>query len=261
MKNFYRPRCATSIAILVFLLVGCSPKEPATPVEAPDPSATVNAVADAYYAHIMKTAPEAAYFSGIELERHDGLHNNSLTAGAAGDAAIDAMLAELRAVDSDSLLGDPAWITHAYLLEELEGNVGVRVCRTELWNVNQMGGWHSGYAQIAQLQPVGTEELREQSLARWSKFEIYINQEMGNLGEGLKLGYSAPKAVVQRVVDQVDGLLSLEVEQSPFYSPAARDDDEAFALSTRAIVEDRIVPALVRYREFLAGPYMERARE
>jgi len=261
MKNFYHPRCATSIAILAFLLVGCSPTEAATPTKAPDPPAPVNAVADAYYAHVMKTAPEAAYFSGIELERHDGLHNNSRTAGAAGDAAIDAMLAELRTVDSDSLLGDPAWITHAYLLEELEGNVGVRVCRTDLWNVNQMGGWHSGYAQIAQLQPVGTAELRAQSLARWSKLEIYINQEMGNLGEGLKLGYSAPKTVVQRVVDQVDGLLILEVEQSPFYSPAARDDDEAFALATRAIVEDQIVPALRRYREFLAGPYMERARE
>ena len=261
MTNFYRRRCVTNLAILVFLQVGCSPKEAATPAETPDYSATVNAVADAYYAHVIETSPEAAYFSGIDLERHDGLRNNSLAAGAATNAAIDAMLAELRAVDSDALLGDPAWITHAYLLEELEGNVGVRVCRTELWNVNQMGGWHSGYAQIAQLQPVGTPELREQSLSRWSKFDININQELGNLGEGLKLGYSAPKTVVQRVIDQVDGLLALEAEQSPFYSPAARDDDEAFAAATRTIVEDQIVPALRRYREFLAGPYMEEARD
>ena len=226
-----------------------------------DAIATVNKVADDYYAHVMSTNPETAYFSGIELDRHDGLQDNSLAAGAANDAAIDAMLAELQGVDSDALLGDSAWITQAYLLEELEGIVGVRVCRTEVWNVNQMGGWHSGYSQVAQLQPIGTAELREQSLARWSKFEAYIDQEVGNLGEGLKLGYSAPKAVVQRVVDQVDGLLALETEQSPFYSPAARDDDEAFAASTRVIVEEQIVPALRRYREFLAGPYMERARE
>jgi uncharacterized protein (DUF885 family) len=225
-----------------------------------DAIATVNKVADDYYAHVMSTNPETAYFSGIELDRHDGLQDNSLAAGAANDAAIDAMLAELQGVDSDALLGDSAWITQAYLLEELEGIVGVRVCRTEVWNVNQMGGWHSGYSQVAQLQPIGTAELREQSLARWSKFEAYIDQEVGNLGEGLKLGYSAPKAVVQRVVDQVDGLLALETEQSPFYSPAARDDDEAFAASTRVIVEEQIVPALRRYREFLAGPYMERAR-
>ena len=261
MTNFCSPPYAAGLAISVLLLVGCSPKETAVPAETPDPSATVNAVADAYYAHVMRTNPEVAYFAGIELEHHDGMRNNDLISRDTSYAAIDAMLAELRTVDSDALLGDPAWITRAYLLEELEGNVGVRVCHTELWNVNQMGGWHSGYAQIAQLQPVGTPELREQSLSRWSKFETYINQEMGNLGQGLKLDYSAPKAVVQRVVDQVDGLLALEVEQSPFYSPAARDDNEAFATATRAIVEDQINPALRRYREFLAGPYLERARE
>ena len=229
MTNFYWQRYIKSLAIPVVLLAGCSsdtPPETSPPAITPvDAVTAVNTVADAYYAHVMSTTPETAYFAGVELERHDGLHNNSLAAGAASDAAIDAMLAELQAVESDALIGDPAWITYVYLLEELEGSAGVRVCRTELWNVNQMGGWHSGYAQVAQLQPVGTEELRAQSLTRWSKFEAYIHQEMGNLGEGLKLGYSAPKTVVQRVVDQVDGLLALETEQSPFYSPAPRDDD------------------------------------
>jgi len=247
----------------MLLTVGaCSNEAPAPASEpTPDPADVVNRVADTYYAHVMKTAPETAYFSGVELERHDGLHNNSLEAVAANDAAIDAMLADLHTVDSDTLIGDPAWITHAYLLEELEGQVGLRVCRTEIWNVNQMGGWHSGYAQIAQLQPVGTPELREQSLARWSKFEAFIDNEMGNLGSGIKAGFTAPKTVVQRVVDQVDGLLALEVEQSPFYSPAARDDDEAFAAATREIVTNQIMPAMKRYRHFLAGPYMGRARD
>ena len=265
MTNSYFQRGIKSLAILVVLLSGCSsdtpPEAGALVTTSADVIASVNEVADAYYAHVMSTNPETAYFSGIELDRHDGLQDNSLAAGAANDAAIDAMLAELRSVHSDALLGDPAWITQAYLLEELEGIVGMRVCRTEVWNVNQMGGWHSGYSQVAQLQPIGTAELREQSLARWSKFEAYIHQEIGNLGEGLKLGYSAPKTVVQRVVDQVDGLLALETEQSPFYSPAARDDDEAFAAATRVIVEEQIVPALRRYREYLAGPYMESARE
>ena len=265
-----KTRILMSAAAALLIVSACSNDAPApASTPAPDPdldldldlAIVVNRVADAYYAHVMETTPEAAYFSGVELDRHDGLNDNSLAAGAANDTAIDALLADLRTVDSDALVGDPAWITHAYLLEELEGKVGVRVCRSELWNVNQMGGWHSGYAQIAQLQPVGTPELREQSLARWSKFGAYIDQEMGNLGQGLGLGYSAPKTVVQRVVDQIDGLLALEVEQSPFYSPAARDDDEEFAAATREIVGDQIAPAMKRYREFLAGPYMERARE
>jgi uncharacterized protein (DUF885 family) len=123
-----------------------------------------------------------------------------------------------------------------------------------------MGGWHSGYSQIAQLQPVVTPELREQSISRWSKMAAFADQEIENLKTGLELGYSAPKSVVQRVIDQVDGLLALDIEQSPFYSPAVRDTDEAFAAATREIVAGQIYPALQRYRDYLAGPYMEGAR-
>lgn len=249
-------------AFAALLLASACSKEAPAPVTPPavNPAAVVNEVADDYYAHVMNRTPEAAYFSGVELDRHDGLADNSIEAQAANEAAIDSMLTRLQTVNADDLIGSPAWITHAYLLEELEGRVGLRVCRTELWNVNQMGGWHSGYAQIAQMQPVGTPELREQSLARWSKFAGYINQELGNLGDGIKLGYTAPKTVVQRVVDQVDGLLALDTEQSPFYSPAARDDDAEFAAATKQIIEEQIAPALSRYREYLAGPYMEQAR-
>ncbi len=254
-------KLVTAAAAALLILGACSREAPApAPEPASSPDAVVNEVADAYYEHVMSTTPETAYFSGIDLDRHDGLADNSLQAVAASDAAIDAMLARLRTADADSLVGDPAWITHAYLLEELEARVGLRVCKTEVWNVNQMGGWHSGYAQIAQMQPVGTPELREQSLARWAKFAAFIDQEMTNLGEGIELGYTAPKTVVQRVVDQLDGLLALETEQSPFYSPAARDDDAEFAAATRTIVDEQITPALRRYREFLAGPYLERAR-
>jgi uncharacterized protein (DUF885 family) len=63
------------------------------------------------------------------------------------------------------------------------------------------------------------------------------------------------------VIDQVDGLLSLQIEKSPFYSPALRDDDEEFAAATRELVTKQIYPALQRYRDFLAGSYMESARE
>jgi len=128
-----------------------------------------------------------------------------------------------------------------------------------------MGGWHSGYAQVAQQQPVGTAQFRQQSIARWSKFAAYVDQEIENLKTGLELGYSAPKTVVQRVIDQVDGVLALEIEQSPFFSPASRDEasrdeHEAFVAATRGIVADQINPALTRYRDYLAGDYMESAR-
>jgi len=238
--------------------------EPAVELKKPDPATAaataVNRVADRYYALRLEKTPEVAYFSGVELARHDGMAGNSPAARHALKAYENEMLKTLESVDVGTLEGRTEWITHAYLLQELSATAALRVCHTELWNVNQMGGWHSGYAQIAQLQPVGSAELREQSLARWSKMAAFIDQETENLTLGLKHGYSAPKTVVQRVIDQLDGQLSLELEKSPFYSPAIRDQDEAFAAATGEIVANQIYPALQRYRDFLAGTYMENAR-
>jgi len=258
------------VTLFVFVLSACEQpappttetvvSEPGVMAAANDVSATINALADRYYEGTLKRTPETAYFSGVELPRHDGMEDNSPEARKAAEVEADEMLSALKLIDTDTLTGKTAWITHAYLLQTLRASVATRVCRTDLWNVNQMGGWHSGYAQIAQLQPVGTTEYREQSITRWTKFPAYIDQELEYLKSGLGLGYSAPKTVVQRVIDQVDGVLALEVEQSPFYSPAARDDDEVFAKTTRAIVADQINPALQRYRDYLAGPYMESAR-
>ena len=122
-----------------------------------DPAASVNTIADQYYASTLKRTPEIAYFSGIDLPRHDGMEDNSPAARQAAEAEVDEMLAALERVDPDMLNGKTEWITHAYLLQTLKSSVAQRICRTELWNVNQMGGWHSGFSQIAQLQPVGTD--------------------------------------------------------------------------------------------------------
>ena len=233
--------------------------EPAA-IKSVSDAAAVTLLADRYYAITLKLTPEIAYISGVELVRHDGLEDNSPAARQAAQALMDELLFDLERIDASTLSGRTGWITHAYLLQSLRSSVAQRVCRTELWNVNQMGGWHSIYTQIAQLQPVGSAALREQSRARWSKMANYIDQEIENLKTGLELGYSAPKTVVQRVIDQVDGLLALEIEASPFYSPAARDDDEEFATATQLIVADQIYPALQRYRDFLADTYMESAR-
>ena len=238
--------------------------EPVT-VSPPVPPASksakvVNQLADRYYANTLELTPEVAYFAGIDLPRHDGLEDNSPAARRAAEAEIDELLETLEGIDAGTLKGRTEWITHAYLLQTLRASVAQRICRSELWNVNQMGGWHSGYAQIAQLQPVDTPEFRAQSSLRWSKLAPYIDQEIENLKTGLELGYSAPKTVVQRVIDQVDGLLALEIEKSPFYSPASRGEDLEFASATGVIIAEQIYPALRRYRDFLADTYMERAR-
>ena len=257
MKQFNSAWRLGILAACSIALPGCEqPKK-----DAIGTAAEVSALADRFYSETLARTPEAAYFSGIEIDRHDGMEDNSEQARQLAETSIDDMLSKLVSIDADSLVGQPAWITHAYLLQSLKSSVAVRVCRSDLWNVNQMGGWHSGYAQIAQLQPVGTLEFREQSLRRWQKLAAYVDREVENLKRGLDLGYSAPKTVVQRVIDQVDGLLALDIEASPFYSPATRDNDPEFSDATSELVAKQINPALQRYRDYLASRYLDAARE
>ena len=106
------------------------------------------------------------------------------------------------------------WITYGVLLEELEASVGTRICRRERWDVNQMGGWQGSVQNIARRQPVGTEDLRQQALDRYSAIPSFVQQEIENLRLGLDQGYSAPKSVVDLVIGQIDGIVSAPIEES-----------------------------------------------
>jgi uncharacterized protein (DUF885 family) len=250
-------------ASVALLLVACQPEAPpAKPAaEDPSPAEVVNDIADRYYEWRLARTPESAYFAAIELDRHDGLYDNSLAALEKEYAFVDGLLAEIAEVDGSALQGSPEWIAYTLLERELQSLVALRICRNELWSVNQMGGWHLWYPQIATLQPVDTPEHRTQAVARFSKLPASIDTEIENLRAGLEQGYSAPKSVVRRVAAQVGGLLAAPVEESPFYSMAKRSDDPAFGRSVFELIEQQINPALQRYQAFLESDYIEGARE
>jgi uncharacterized protein (DUF885 family) len=166
----------------------------------------------------------------------------------------------VRRIDPTPLLGRPEWATYAILREALESSVGSRVCRGELWEINQLAGWHTNYAYLAGVQPVGTEDLRSQALSRWRQFPRYVDTEIAKLREGVRLGYTAPRGNVELVATQAGALADTPPEQSPFFDPAQRDSTPAFRQAFRGLVADEINPALRRYRDFLRTEYGPRAR-
>jgi len=230
----------------------------------PDPArlvVEVDRLADLYFERTTARMPEMGYLTGLPPERHDGLLDNSPEALARGRQEDDEILAALEQIDHDALAGTPGWATYGILREALEAARDARVCREELWNVSHMNGWPVWYPLLAGMQPVGTSELREQALARWRKFPTLVDNDVANLEQGLAAGYSANRAVVRRVIRQVDALLAVPLDQSPFMSPAQRDRKPEFVGEFRAVVAAEILPAIERYRDFLRDTYLEGARE
>jgi len=124
----------------------------------------------------------------LSLDRHDRLSDNSWGAVHAWQALLDGWAKAIERLDAAILLGRPEWITLGFLTEAVESARLARVCRYELWPVNHLSGWQADLAQLAAAQPVGTDVARAHAIARWSGLPRYLETEIQNLREGLRLG-------------------------------------------------------------------------
>lgn len=124
-----------------------------------------------------------------------------------------------------------------------------------------VNGWQSEYSNLFSQQRVGTPERRQATLARAGVLPRYIENEIANLREGKRLGYTSPAVIVRNVIGQLDDLTAGAPTASPFYSPAERDTSRAPDVAPfRAELVDRITnginPAIRRYRAYLANEYL-----
>jgi uncharacterized protein (DUF885 family) len=222
--------------------------------------AKLNKLADRFVDQQLQYDPTLAYSTGLPTHDHSRFADRSPRALAAHDQEEREDLRALLALPI-ARLARPDRATYANLRERLESDLQLRVCRTELWNVNHFDGWQSEFAEVAERQPVGSAEQRKQALQRWGRMPQYLNVEIANLRLGLAQGYSAPQPVVRRVIQQMDALAAAKPEQSVFYSPAKRSGDAAFQNVFRQLILNQINPALKSYRDFLRTEYLPKARE
>lgn len=223
-------------------------------------AARFEALAKRAVQHQLQDAPILAYFTGLPAPDHRRWSDRSPEGLAAFERGNDALLAELRTIDTGRLAPRDV-VTYDILKEQLESEAQSRVCRSELWNVSHMNGWHTAIVAVAQEQPVTDADLRAQALERWRAVPVMVEQEIGNLRRGLAAGYSAPKAVVVRTIKQVNGLADAPADKSPLASPVERSDDAAFKADFTAVIAGQVNPALRAFARFLQDEYLPRARE
>jgi uncharacterized protein (DUF885 family) len=238
----------------------CSRPDAQADTTTKDPAAAVTALADEYFAGLIERTPEIATFWGLTDARHDGVSDASPEALARWEAREDAWLARTAGLDPATLDGTPQAVTYAILRESLESAKSTRVCRPQLWGVNQLFGWQVVYPRLGSLQPLGDSASRAQALDRWHGIPRFVDQSVANLKEGVRQGYTAPRGNVEAVLEQMDALLAAAPEASPFALMIRRDSTPEFRKALTGIIRDEINPALQHYRAYLADEYRAKAR-
>lgn len=217
-------------------------------------------LADRFVEQQLTYDPTLSYSIGLPTNDNGRFADRTPRALAALDEQEREDLHELHEIDVHSLSSN-ARSTYANLREQLEANLQLRVCNTELWNVNHFDGWQSNFAEVAERQPVSSAEEKRQALQRWASVPRYVQVEIANLKVGLAQRYSAPQSVVRRVVKQMDDMAAADPEKSPFFSPAQRSGDSAFRAAFRKLILEQINPALRAYRDYLQTQYLPQSRE
>lgn len=208
----------------------------------------------------LDQTPTAAYLWGVAPPDHRRWPDRRSEALARYAAREDDLLRAVRDIDPATLTAS-ARRDHDLLIERLESAVQQRVCRSELWDVNHMTGWHLSLPQVALKQPVATADEREQALARWSAVPDLIDTEIANLRRGLDAGYSAPRRVVRRVMVQIAALAEAPQDDPALSDPVRRADDAEFTRAFNRVLEEDVGPALAEYLHFLEHDYLPQARE
>ena len=245
--------------IATLVASGCSAAPPG-----PDPAVvarSVNDVADAYLHGYLNAFPEAALSIGARDPHPDQLGDHSLPALKRWEQQEDELLARLKQIAIAPIEDRPEALTYKFLQHLLESSVGFRACRTELWNVSPTWtGWQASLPVTAGMETTDRPALQQNALARWSQLPKYLDDEIDNLKEGIKLGYTAPKGNVQSVIGQVEAMLAASVSESPFVQ-MAKPDAPKFKAQLEGLERTKIRPAIAKYRDFLKTTYLPAARE
>lgn len=249
-----------SILILMVVLIGLASGCNKTKNDK-EPSVLLNELADIYYNKAIERFPEYDYYRDEVFNRHDQISSNTIEAIERWENFEDSLYSKFEKIDHLGLKEQNDRIVYWILKEQLERSIGLRVCKSYLWDINHRRGWVTKWLSVANFQPVDTENHKKQAFTRWNKFPEYVKTEIEHLRLGMSQGYTMPKEIVTLVIDQMQVLQDYKIEDSPFMSPAKRSNDTIFSKKWKQLVNEKILNGIVSYKEFLQDEYLEKARE
>ena len=266
----HRPRPAgrSRFVGLLALLVACQALAAGTPPAA-TPSVALAGLVEAYWQEHLRLRPLQATFLGDH--RYDAELPNSLSTAHLGlEYALEKRyLGKLDAIDPKALAGQDA-LTYAAFKRDRELELEGFRYQAELLPVNQFGGLPQTFAQLGSgtsAQPFATTQDYENWLKRVDGFAVWVDQAIVNMRRGSARGYVQPKAVVERMLPQLEKLIASDPSKSLFMKPVAEfptgvpaTDQKRLTAAYLAAVTVKINPAYQRLHDFIRDEYLPRAR-
>jgi uncharacterized protein (DUF885 family) len=182
----------------------------------------------------------------------------------------DALLTRLTALDPNGL-GGVDRVTFDELRGRLEAEHGLSICKSHEWVIESGGGSVLGeLSYLVESHTVTKPQDAENLIKRLEQGSKLVDDTIANLKLGLADGRVSSAEKVRRVIEQLDAELDKPVDGWAMATPkwtAAPDPDpwpegtrDRLNSRLRDVVQQQIVPAVVRLRDFLRDELLPQAR-
>jgi uncharacterized protein (DUF885 family) len=224
---------------------------------------------DNYYEEQLKLNPVAATANG------DNRYNDQLNIDFtdAHRAKIKALLEKtqtsLGAIDREKLDANDQ-ITYDMLARDIKLGLEGLTYPDNLMPLNQFYGFHLTFAQLGSgsvMQPFATKKDYENWEKRMHIGAAYMDSSIVYFKRGIAANVVLPKALVEKVIPQLQSFNVADVKESTFYGPLKAfpkdftDADKAkFTKEYSQIIQQEIMPAYARLAQFLQTTYLPKAR-
>jgi len=226
-----------------------SDERPVTPVED---------LAERFWEGILELNPTTATFYGDDRYA-DRLDDPGPAGRARARALMERTAADARAIVEDGLSTEDR-ITRDMLLviAELEIEQDDQAMH-QLQVVDQMSGPQQTLPQLTQFQPADAPERLEAFMARLRAYPAFMAANTQNVLDGLASGLTAPRAVAERTIAQIERMLEVPIEAAIVPS-MAKVASEADRERIRDAVREHVYPADAAFLEALRGDYLAATR-
>ncbi len=170
---------------------------------------------------------------------------------------LDAQQRAVTALPEASLAADDQ-VTRAALLAAIDANLAFVRADLRSHTVDPMGGPQVEFLNIPDYQSAETVEQGRAMAERWRGMGPWVELLTRRQRASLEDGRAPVRILVEKVIDELDGLLAERDESWPLLSPAAVDHADwpdaelrRFTGALESAVRDGLRPAFAAYRDFL----------
>ena len=129
-------------------------------------------------------------------------------------------------------------------------------------------GFHSDVLFMLNMSSVKTDKDIQTYLEKLAAVPTYMQQQISWMQQGLKTGYTQPKAVLAGYEDSIKSFISNDPTKSPFYRPLLKQPAgidatrwQALQQQAKTLISSQITPVYQQYLDFFVGQYVPGARD